>query len=110
MQFHVTFTLRESVSLSEIAGVQNRIADTIQKILKTGKVKESGLLIDDRKGFFIIEANSADELFRWFTPLYDVAKLELVPIVSFELLPKVFEELQKLQYGSNRSTDRHTHI
>jgi hypothetical protein len=110
LQFHVTFTVRESVSLSEISEVQNRIADTIQKILKTGKVKESGLLIDDRKGFFIIEANSSDELFRRFTPLYDVAKLDIVPIVPFEFLPKVFEELQKLQYPSNRSTDPHTHI
>ena len=98
MRFHVTFTVRESVSLSEIAGVQNRIADTIQKILKTGKVKESGLLIDDRKGFFIIEADSAEELFKLFAPAYDVAKLDIVPIVPFELLPKVFEELQKLRY------------
>ena len=100
MRFHVTFTVRETVSLSEIAGVQNRIADTIQKILKTGKVKESGLLIDDRKGFFIIEADSAEELFRWLAPLYDVAKLDIEPIVSYELLPKVFEELQKLRYVS----------
>ena len=84
--------------MSEITGVQNRIADTIQKILKTGKVKESGLLIDDRKGFFIIEAESAEVLFKLFAPAYDVAKLDIVPIVSFELLPKVFEELQKLRY------------
>ena len=100
MRFHVTFTVRESVSLSEIAGVQNRIGDTIQKILKTGKVKESGILIDDRKLFFVIEADSAEELFRWFAPLYDVAKPDIVPIVSFDLLPKVFEELQKLRYVS----------
>ena len=50
MQFLVTFTVRESILLSEIASVQNRVGDTVQKILKTGKVKESGLLIDDRKG------------------------------------------------------------
>ena len=100
MRFHVTFTVRESVSLSEIAGVQNRIGDTIQKIMKTGKVKESGVLLDDRKLFFMIEADSAEELFRWFAPLYDVAKPDIVPIVSFELLPKVFEELQKLRYVS----------
>ena len=98
MRFHVTFTVRESVSLSEIAGVQKRIGDTIQRILKTGKVKESGLLIDDRKGFFVIEADSAEELFRLFAPMYDVAKPDIQPIVSFEILPKTFEELQKLPY------------
>ena len=62
MRFLVTFTVRESIHLSEIVSVQNRIGDTVQKILKTGKVKESGLLIDDRKGFFIIESDSTEEL------------------------------------------------
>lgn len=42
----------DSVSLSEIAGVQNRIGDTVQKILKTGKVKEFGVFIDEGRGFF----------------------------------------------------------
>jgi hypothetical protein len=86
------------VSLSDIAGVQNRIGDTVQRIIKTGKVKESGVLIGDRKVFFVIEADSAEELFRLFAPLYDVAKPDIQPIVSLELLPKVFEELQKLRY------------
>jgi hypothetical protein len=84
--------------LSEIAGVQNRIRDTVQKIMKTGKVKDSGVLLDDRKLFFMIEADSAEDLFRWFAPLYDVAKPDIQPIVSLELLPKIFEELQKLRY------------
>jgi len=98
MQFLLTFTVRESVLLSEIVSVQNRIGDTVQKILKTGKVKESGLLIDDRKGFFIIESDSAEELWKLLAPFYDVAKLDIQPIVSFEILPKIFEELQKLHY------------
>jgi len=98
MRFLVTFTVRESVLLSEIISVQNRIGDTVQKILKTGKVKESGLLIDDRKGFFIIESDSAEELWKSLAPFYDVAKLYIQPIVSFDILPKIFEELQKLHY------------
>jgi hypothetical protein len=98
MRFLVTFTVRESILLSEIASVQNRIGDTVQKILKTGKVKESGLLIDDRKAFFIMESDSAEELWTWLAPFYDVAKLDIQPIVSFEILPKIFEELQKLHY------------
>jgi len=90
--------VRESISLSGIAGVQNRIGDTIQKLLKTGKVKESGFLIGDRKGFFVVEAASAEKLWTWLAPFYDVAKMDIQPIVSFELLPKIFEELQKLRY------------
>ncbi|MGD0328813.1 MAG: DUF3303 family protein [Nitrososphaeria archaeon] len=97
MRFHVTFTLRESISLSEIAGVQNRIADAIQKIMQTGKVQASGVM-PDRKVFFLIEAETAEDLWKWFAPLFDVAKPDIQPIVSFELLPKLFEELQKLRY------------
>jgi hypothetical protein len=98
MQFLVTFTVRESIQLSEITSVQNRIGDTVQKILKTGKVKESGLLIDDRKGFFITESDSIEELWKLLAPFYDIAKLDIQPIVSFEMLPKIFEQLQKLHY------------
>jgi len=58
---------------------------------RAGKVKESGTLLDDRKGFFVIEADSAEELFTLFAPMYDVAKPTIQPIVSFELLPKIFE-------------------
>ena len=95
MKFHVTFTVRESISLSEIAGVQNRIADAIQKIMQTGKVQASGVL-PDRKLFFLIEADTAEDLWKWFAPLFDVAKPDIQPILSFELLPKLFAELQKL--------------
>jgi DNA polymerase/3'-5' exonuclease PolX len=97
MRFHVTFTVRESISLSEIAGVQNRIADAIQKIMQTGKVQASGVL-PDRKVFFLIEAETAEDLWKWFAPLFDVAKADIQPIVSFEYLHKLFEELQKLRY------------
>jgi hypothetical protein len=94
--FHVTFTVRDTFSLSEIVAVQNRIGESIQKILMTGKVMASGTFVGDRAGFFLIEAGSAEELFMMLVPLYDVAKPDITPVVPFEVLPKVFEELQKL--------------
>jgi len=97
MRFHVTFTVRDSISLAEIAGVQNRIGDAIQKIMQTGKVQASGVL-PDRKLFFLIEADNAEDMWKWFAPLFDVAKPEIQPIVPFEVLPKLFEEMQKLRY------------
>lgn len=70
----------------------------IQKIMKTGKVTDSGVLLSDRKLFLVIEADSAEDLFMLLSPFYDIAKPEIQPMVSFELLPKIFEELQKLRY------------
>ena len=97
MRFHVTFTVRESISLPEIAGVQNRIGDAIQKIMQTGKVQASGVL-PDRTLFLLIEADKAEDLWSWFAPLFDVAKPVIQPVAPFEILPKLFEEMQKLRY------------
>ena len=98
MKFHATFTIRESIPLSEITSVQNRVADTIKKIMQTGKVRDSGQLMGDRTLFFVIEADTAEELVKMFAPLYDIAKPDIQPVVSFDELPKIFGELQKLKY------------
>lgn len=95
MRFHATFTVRDSISLPEIADVQNRIADAIQKIMQTGKVQTSGVL-PDRTLFLVIEADNAEDLWNLFAPLFDVAKPVIQPILPFDALPKLFEKLQKL--------------
>ena len=97
MKFHVTFTVRETFNLDQIAEVQNRLGATVQKLMQTGRVKESGVMLGDRHGFFVLEANSAEELFTWLAPLYDIAKPTIEPVVSFDLLPKLFGELQNMR-------------
>ncbi len=96
MKFHVTFTVRDTFDLDQVEEVQNRIGQTVQKLMQTGKVTESGVMIGDRHGFFVIEASSAEELFTWLAPFYDVAKPTVEPIVPFDLLPKLFGDLQAL--------------
>ena len=98
MKFHVSFRVRDVFSLSEVGTVQKRIGESVQRIMQTGKVKDSGVMIGDRMGYFIIEANSAEDLFSWFAPLYDVAIPDIQPVVSFELLPKLFEEMAKFPH------------
>ena len=97
MKFHVTFHVRESIALSEIKRVQTRIANAIQNIMKSGKIQASGVM-PDRKMFFLVEADVAEDLWRLFAPLFDVAKADIQLVTSFEMLPKLFEELQELQY------------
>lgn len=96
MKFLITFIIRDIFSLSEIGVVQKRFADAVPKIMQTGKVKDAGITINDRSGYFIVEAGSAEEILGWFNALYDVAKIEVQPVVSFDVLPKLFEELGKL--------------
>jgi hypothetical protein len=95
MKFHVTFTVRDTISLSEIGKVQDRIAGALQKIMQSGKVQASGVL-PDRKLFMVVEVDAAEDLWRMFAPLFDVARAEIQPTTSFEMLPKLFEDLQKL--------------
>jgi hypothetical protein len=98
VKFHVTFRVRDAFPLSEIGTVQKRIGEAVQRIMQTGKVKDSGVMIGDRMGYFVLEANSAEELFSWFAPLYDVAVPDIQPVVSFEVLPKLFEDLAKFPH------------
>ena len=98
MKFLVTFTIRDTFNLSEILVVQRRIGDAIQKILQSGSVKDGGVLLHDRSGYFVLESNTAEEILSWFAGIFDCAKVEVKPVVSFEALPKLFSELANLPH------------
>jgi hypothetical protein len=63
--------------------------------MKSGKVKESGLYADERGGFFIIEVDTPEELFSLIGPLIDVIGITSHPIVSIDILQKMFQEMVK---------------
>jgi len=67
----------------------------INVIMKSGKVKESGLYADERGGFFIIDVDTPEELLRLLAPLIDVIGITSHPIVSIDTLQKMFQEMAK---------------
>ncbi len=62
-------------------------------IMKSGKVKESGLYADERGGFFILDVDTPEELLRLIAPIIDFIAITSHPIVSIDTLQKLFQEL-----------------
>ena len=56
MLFHCTFDVYEDIVLPEAKSLRNEwLGPQIQKIMESGKVRESGLLSGKRGGFFLVE-------------------------------------------------------
>jgi hypothetical protein len=53
MLFHLEFIPRDNWGLADAPTVQKGAMEQINVIMKSGKVKESGLYADERGGFFI---------------------------------------------------------
>ena len=66
--------------------------------LRQGETLEGSHHYGGRGHVLLIEADKAEDLWSWFAPLFDVAKPVIQPLVPFEILPKLFEEMQKLRY------------
>ena len=63
--------------------------------MKSGKVKYSGNYADKRRGFFVIDIDSPEDLQRLITPILDIASINVHPIVPFEVILKLFQEMEK---------------
>ncbi len=92
MRYMVIFRVREAIVAEMVPAVQQAIGAEVQKLLGTGKVTDSGVFVDDRAGFVLMNAASAEELFELISGLHDVAKIEAHPLISFERLGQFFQE------------------
>ena len=92
MRYMVIFRIREMIVGELVPAVQQAVGAEVQKLLGTGKVTESGVFVDDRAGFAVINVDSTEELFEHTVGLQDVAKLEIHPLIGFERLGQFFQE------------------
>jgi hypothetical protein len=92
MLFHLTFETNENIVWPEAKTVRNELlGPQIQKIMESGKVREAGLLLGKRGGFFLVDVDNLDELFTLFGPeLYDTSRVEAHPVISMEAAGQMF--------------------
>ena len=95
MLFHLEFIPRENWGPADSPVVQKNSIEWLGRILKSGKVKKSGVYADERGGFFIIDVDSPEELIRLLAPILDVVGITSHPIVSVDSLQKLFQEITK---------------
>ena len=72
--------------LRQIAG------EKAQELTKSGKLIESGNFVDARGGFWLLDVDSATELWELLFPAHELCHIEMHPIQSWEELGKGFEK------------------
>ena len=93
MLFHVSFEVYEDIVLPEARTMRNEwIGPQLQKIMQSGKVRESGLLSSKRGGFFLADIDAPEELYELFGPeFYDTCRVDAQPVTSIEKAGEMFE-------------------
>ena len=92
MLFHVAFEVNEHIVLPEARTMRNEwLGPQIQKGMESGKVREAGLLVGKRGGFFLVDVDSPEELFTLFGPeLYDTCQVEAHPVMAMDAAGQMF--------------------
>jgi hypothetical protein len=93
MLFHVTFEVYEDIVLPEARTMRNEwLGPQLQKVMESGKVKESGLLSSKRGGFFLVDIDTPEELYELFGPeFYDTCRVDAQPVTSVEKAGEMFQ-------------------
>ena len=83
----------EDIVLPEARTMRNEwIGPQLQKIMQSGKVRESGLLSSKRGGFFLADIDAPEELYELFGPeFYDTCRVDAQPVTSIEKAGEMFE-------------------
>ena len=95
MLFHIEDIVKDNFGPADSPAIRKIIMDQIGVIMKSGKVKYSGVYADARGGFFVIDIDSPEELKVLFGPLADVVDIIAHPIVPLEALAKLFQDMAK---------------
>ena len=95
MKFHVEMIVRETFEPWNAVKVQKYLSGQLEKIMKSGKVKDYGIYADDRGAYFILDVNTSEELFELVGPVVDAMHLKTHPCISVEALGKFFEDQEK---------------
>jgi hypothetical protein len=92
MLFHLTFEILEEIVLPEAKTMRNEwLGPQLQKVMESGKVREAGLLVGKRGGFFLVDVDNPEELYTLFGPeLYDTSRVEAHAVMSMEAAGRMF--------------------
>ncbi|MGD0817397.1 MAG: hypothetical protein ABR986_03245 [Methanomassiliicoccales archaeon] len=91
MKFHVEMIVRDVFDPLSAVPVQKLIFAHLSKLLQSGKVMEHGIYSDERGGFLILEADSAEELHEMLSPIVDSMRIRAQPYVSLGTLKSFFD-------------------
>ena len=92
MLFHVTFEVYEDIVLPDARTMRNEwLGPQMRKIMESTKVREAGLLSSKRGGFFLVDIDAPEELYKLFGPeFYDTCRVDAQPVTPIEAAGEMF--------------------
>ena len=92
MQIFAKYAVEETITDREkIMELRQRSAKQLREVMQSGKVSASGVFADARGAFFVMEVDSAEELFELFAPIIDDLRIETHPLITVEKLGEFLE-------------------
>jgi hypothetical protein len=92
VQIFTKYIVEETITDREkIMELRQVAAKQLQEVMQSGKVSASGVFADARGAFFVMEVDSADELFNLFAPVIDSLRIETHPLITVEKLGEFLE-------------------
>ena len=93
MRFHVTTEVRDTIVLDDDKRMREFLGPTIQRIVESDKVQDSGLLCGKRGGFFIVDVDAPEELFELLGPeIYANFEVDVQPLAPLERIGELFQQ------------------
>ena len=93
MRFLVIMKAFDTVtSEQDIKRLRKMAADKAQELPRSGKLIESGNFADARAGFWLLDADSASELWKLLFPAQELCHIEAHPVQSWEELGEGFKK------------------
>lgn len=98
MQFIVWVpNLDGSLYENEMGDGVRELSVMVQKLKKTGKLLDGGMMADDRGGFLLMEASSKTKLESLLNSIFDPSRFPMVchPILPFKGLKALLTQMRK---------------
>ncbi len=95
MQIFVSFEAFDTIIGKEVTRLRQEAGELMQRIMSSGNVTASGIFVDKRGGFFVLEVESAEELMDLLNPtMVDNFHITTHPLMSVEKLGELFQKWQ----------------
>ena len=93
MRFLVIIKAFDTItSEQDLKRLRQMAGEKEQELAKSGKLIEGGNFVDARAGFWLLDADSATELWELVFPAHELCHIEMHPIQSWEELKKGFKK------------------
>ncbi len=95
MQIFVSFEVFDTIIGDALPRLRQEAGELMQRIMSSGKVVASGVFVEKRGGFCVLEVESAEELMDLLNPaMVDNFHITTHPLISVEKLGEFFQKWQ----------------